>query len=276
MKMATKCDIIRDAGYANSCGMCAALAASPQKPIPAGCTIGGVTPPAAACLVAGTANTRMKLFDEQYSPANLFEDAADKAARTLIEKNYLTGIQATETALAAAYPGAAPGATAVSWPDFELCLWNKTGARGGSNNNIYYKRNDLMQMGMQPSYPLGGAFAENTIWKSGAAPSPVPVSVDHVMNPDLFAFLMFALLVIIFAVLIWSAWKSAKKAPYLAQQKKDAERQRLEESDPFKGTAFESYPDPQAKCRAYVDSMEQQGYDMSYYRTQCGLPAKPE
>jgi hypothetical protein len=274
--MSTKCDIIRDVGMANSCGMCTALAAKPPNPIPAGCTVGGRTPPQAACLVAPTANTRMQLFDEQYSPANLFEDAADKAARTLIEKNYLTGIQTTEAALAAAYPGAAPGATTISWPDLQLCLWNTTGAKGGSNNNVYFKRNDMMQMGMQPSYPVGGAFAENSIWKSGATPSPVPVSVDYAMNPDLFAILMFALLVIIFAVLIWSAWKSAKKAPYLAEQKKDADRQRLEEGDPFKGTAFESYPDPQAKCRAYVDSMEQQGYDMSYYRTQCGLPAKPE
>jgi uncharacterized protein YxeA len=128
---------------------------------------------------------------------------------------------------------------------------------------------------MNPVYPVGGAIAKNAIWKAGKAESPVPLAVDYVMNPDLFAILLFALLVIIFAALIWKAWKSAKAAPYIAEKKKEAERERLEESDPFRGSAFESYPDPQAKCRAYVEAMEQQGYDMTYYRDKCGLPPKP-
>jgi len=273
--MTTRCDIIRDAATANSCGMCEAITATPARPVPAGCAAGGAVPPAAVCSVPGAANTRMKLFGVQYSPGNLFESTADRAARTLIEKNYLTGIQAAEAALAVAYPDAAPGATAIGWPDFERCLWDRAGAPRGSNNNVYFGRDDLMQMGMVPSYPLGGAFAENSIWKAGAAPSPLPVSVDYGMNPDLFAILMFALLVAVFAALLWAARKSAKWAPYLAQKKKDAERARLEASDPYRGSAFESYPDPQAKCRAYVEAMEQQGYSMAYYRQRCGLPALP-
>ena len=127
---------------------------------------------------------------------------------------------------------------------------------------------------MESEYPIGKAYAKGSIWQAPKS-SPVPVSVDYLMNPDLFVIAMFAFLVILFAALMWAASQSLKKAPYLAQQKKDADRLRLEENDPYKGSDFESYPDPLAKCRAYVESMEQQGYSMDYYRTKCGLPPAP-
>jgi hypothetical protein len=273
--MATKCDIIRDVGVASSCGMCEALRGA--APIPAGCLIGGRTPPAAACSVASMANSRMALFGSQYSPANLVEGAVDRAARTLVEKNYLTAIDAAEKELAIAYPQAAPGAAAVGWPDFERCLWNRDGQKGGGNGNVYFRRNDLTGpsgFGMAPTYPVGGGFAKNLIWKAGGVPSPVPLGVDYVMNPDLFAMLMFVILVVVLAALVRAAWRTAANAPYFAQQAADAERRRLEASDPYRGTPFESYPDPRAKCRAYIDAMKAQGYDVSHLEEQCGILEK--
>jgi hypothetical protein len=273
---ATKCDIIRDTGKAFTCGMCAAITAGNSAP--SGCSSPTMPPPPeVACSVPNAANARLNLFEKRYSPANLFESATNKAIRQNTEKTLQTIIQKNESELAAAYPGAAPGATKIAWPDFERCLWNKSGDGGGNGNNIYFKRIDLEQtMGMAPKYPIGKAHAQGSIWKSPKTnPSPLPVSVDYLMNPDLFVIVMFAFLVIVFAALMWAASKSLKKAPYLAQQKKDAERQRLEANDPYRGSDFESYPDPQAKCRAYVESMEQQGYSMDYYRTKCGLPPAP-
>ena len=261
----TKCSIIRDTATAMQCGLCSG------KPV--GCP---ASVPAAVCSVPSAANDSMSLFAARYNPSNLFLSAADKTALTQEEKNYQSGIQASATQLAAAYPNAAPGATTITWPDFERCLWTPQGLPGGPFNNKYFMRNDVQTLGMQPTYPIGKTFAQGVLWKNMQHPSPVPVSVDYVMNPDLAVIIIFALLVIIFAVLIWQAYRDAKSAPYRAEQKKEAERQKLEAADPFKGTAFESYPDPQAKCREYVEAQEAQGYDMAYYRQRCGLPSKPE
>ena len=268
----TKCDIIRDVGNANICGLCTAI--SKSNPTPQGCTVNGVVPPAAACKAVSAANARMRLFATQYSPANLFEDSGAKAARLQAGKNYSAIIQDAETALNAAYPVAAPGATSITWPDLELCLWDPTGTKGGPNNNVYYNRDDLMFLGMAPPYPVGGGFAEDLLWPAGGPGSPAPVVIDYLINPDLFAILMFALLVIVFGVLILVAWKSAKNAPYIALKKKEAERQALEANDPYKGTEYEAYPDPYKKCRAYISKLEAMGYSdeaLAGERQRCGM-----
>jgi hypothetical protein len=223
----SKCDIIRDVATAASCGMCTALAATPPRPIPEGCAAAGRVPPAAACGVPVAANTRMKLFDERYSPAGLFGSATDKKARALIEKDYVTAIDRAEKGLAAAYPAAPAAATDIRWPDFQGCLWNRSGQRGGPNNNVYFGRGDLTQLGMMPVYPLGGGFAQNSIWKAGKAPSPVPVKVDYLMNPDLFTIVVLVFLVIVFAALMRAAWRHARGAPLRALLAEEAARAAL-------------------------------------------------
>ena len=221
----TKCDIIRDVATATSCGMCTALAATPPRPIPAGCAAAdGRTPPAAACAVTVAANTRMKLFDERYSPVGLFGSATSKKARALTEKDYVTAIDRAEKGLAAAYPTAPAAAAEIGWPDFQGCLWNRSGQRGGPNNNVYFGRGDLTQLGMMPVYPLGGEFAQNSIWKVGKAPSPVPVKVDYLMNPDLFTIVVLVFLVIVFAALMRAAWRHARGAPLRALLAEEAAR----------------------------------------------------
>jgi type II secretory pathway pseudopilin PulG len=209
-----------------------------------------------------------------YNPSNAFVSAADRAVLAQSERNYVSAIQNSETQLAAAYPTAPAAATNVSWPDLEYCLWNTDGSPGGPFNNRYFERNDAQTFGLNPTYPIGGALLQGTLWPpSAGAGSPVPLWVDYVMNPDLAAILVFALLVIIFAVLMWKTYRATKNAPRIAAQKREAERARLEAADPYRNTAFESYPDPQAKCRNYVASMEAQGYDMGYYKKMCGLSA---
>ena len=187
---ATKCDIIRGAATASRCGMCTALRGA--APIPAGC--GAVPPPVAACGVVGAANARMKLFATKLAPP-----FGDDAVREQTERIYEGIIEEAEVNLAAAYPGAAVD---ISWPDFEACTWNRSGEPGGFNNNVYFRREDVEELGMAPAYPIGGTYAKGAIWKTS---SPVPVIVDYLMNPDLFAIVLFAFFVVVLAGLVWGA-----------------------------------------------------------------------
>lgn len=271
--MTSKCDIIRDMGLATSCGLCSALEADPQQAIPEGCKTSDRPngPPKEVCGLTNAANVRMKLFATKYDPTSVFMSGANKAVRTQSQANYGAIIAKSEQELGAAYPKATPGATDVGWTDVERCLWNADGSPGGPSNTKYFERTGANFMGMNPEWPLGQKFASGTLWKAGKQ-SPVPITVDYMMNPDLFAILMFALVVIIFGILMWKAWKDTKAAPDIAQRKKDAEHDQLEASDPYAGSAFETYYDPGAKCRKYVYDMESQGYEMTQWRTKCGMP----
>lgn len=258
----TKCDILRDVARANMCGMCTASA-----------NCGTSTPPSAVCNVANIANAKMKLFASQYSPANLYASSVNKAIRTQEEKIYQGIIQKGEADLKAAYPTAPAEATVIEWSDFEHCLWNKDGTAGGNNKNVYFKRDDAVQLGMAPVYPIGGSTIANVIWKGPT--SPIPLAVDYLMNPDLFTILMFVLLVIIFSALMWSVWRTNKWAAYLAEQSAEAAQDKLEENDPFKGTAVETHPNTLAKIRKWIEAQEQLGYTMTKYRNQYNIPTKP-
>ena len=258
----TKCDIIRDFSAAAACGLCTGN--------PVNCPPGL---PSALCGIPQAANNRMALFVDKYNPSNIFMSAADRAQLAQEERNYLSGIQSVETGIQAAYPNAPAGAASIGWPDLNYCLWNKTGTPGGPNNNKYFERNDAQNFGMNPAYPVGGTVAQGALWQPPKT-SPLPLTVDYVMNPDLAVIALFAILVIIFAVLVYLSYQGKKRAPLLAEERRAAARRQLEAADPFRGTAFESYPDPQEKCRQYVEAMEARGFEMGYYRQQCGLPAK--
>lgn len=222
MAAATQCDIIRDFAAATECGLCSARSCRTTTPdcLPGQTCEGGVCMgrpsgcPAvlspALCAVPGAANKRMLLFATQYSPANLVEGAEDRAIRQQIERDLQTGIQSAESGLAAAYPGAAPGATRISWPDFEYCLWNPTGAPGGPFSRKYFGRIDAESFGMQPTYPIGHSLAQGSVWKYPRA-SPLPMTVDYLMNPDLATILIVAFLVLVIAALFVAASSAEKK-----------------------------------------------------------------
>jgi hypothetical protein len=96
---------------------------------------------------------------------------------------------------------------------------------------------------MNPTYPLGGTFAAGSIWKAGKSPSPLPLTVDYLANPDLFAIVVLAFLALVLAALLWAAWRRGHPAS-------------------------RSTP-----CEDYVKKWEAAGYEMDDYRARCGMPA---
>jgi hypothetical protein len=195
--MSSRCDIVRDMVAATTCGLCSG-GPSPMDQVgpgtPSGCAA-GLSP--AVCGIPGAANARMALFADELR-------LTGGAARALEMRDYTDAIRANEIALAAAYPAVPSPQTSVSWPDFERCLWNPAGGKGGPFGNVYFARDDLQSLGMAPTYPLGGDTAAGAVWAPPRA-SPLPVAVDYLANPDLAAILVFAFLVLLFAALMLGA-----------------------------------------------------------------------
>ena len=240
-----------------SCGMC-----SDTIPAPA-CSVNGQIPPKEVCYIPNAANKRMYLFASKYSPMNILESSNNKEIRTQEEADFEGEIQDSETALASAYPSTSPSNFRITWPDVELCLQNKSGEKG-LDGNRYFNRKSALDMGMSPQYPLGKSTAENAIWKK--KPSPLPLTIDYLMNPDLFVIVMFALVVLIFAVILSVSWYKSKKAADLVKQQQEKELEK-KLAAPYPKT-----PEGiKEKCKEYVEAMEQRGYDMSYYKSYCGL-----
>jgi hypothetical protein len=263
--MASKCEIIRDMTAAIDCRLCGSAGAPP-----AGCPA-GLTP--ALCDIPAAANDRMALFASRYDPAALFERGAAAAVRAQIERNYATAIAANETQLAAAYPGAPD--LRIAWPDFERCLRSPDGSPSGAFNNRYFGRDDCAALGMQPVYPLGKAFAQGAIWKAGKKPSPIPLAVDYIANPDLATILVVLFIVLVLIALLWKASRDVRRAPFL---KAEAQyRARLARAQRVAAHGRPAPPpgrDPAEVCAAYVAAQEARGYDASQYREICGLGAK--
>ena len=191
----SKCDIVRAAALASTCGMCSQPAGGGG---PAVC--GAEPPPGAVCSIPSTANTRMKLQALRLSPKNLIENTSARFVRAQTEAVYEADIAATEAAIAAAYPGASG---AVSWVDFERCLVTPTGEAGGENNDIRFARIDLEGIGFAPDHPIGGGALAGKVWRDAAKPSPLPVTVDYFMNPDLFVVVVVCVIVCILAGVVY-------------------------------------------------------------------------
>jgi hypothetical protein len=187
----SKCDIIRDAASAASCGLCT------SKTRPLGC--GDI--PMAACSVPTAANSKLQLFDLEN---RLQQDIVTKAERNV----YQMKINTANNDLTKAYKVAADTAD-IDWMDYQFCLWNKRGTPGGPNNNKHFNRLDVMELGMKPVYPIGGKTATTAFWKGDT--SPLPVLIDYIMNPQLFAIVMFVLLVLIYVAVVYLVYKRYRK-----------------------------------------------------------------
>jgi hypothetical protein len=257
--MATRCDIIRDAMHAQADGKCA----DPNTPPP-------------ECVAMGLATQRDMYFRTQYDPSTLL--SKDKRlVRTKTLQALQTGITDKEQQLRAKYGPNAP--VNIAWRDFPLCLWNKDGSKYGAFGNKYIKRDDMNLAGYKPQPLAGGqALAGSFLKKPNTNPpistSPMPVWLDRVLNPNLMLIFIFVLLVIIFAVLVYKAQQWKKKAPERTQAAYDKERDTFEKDDPYRGSKFESYPDPTKQVRQYIELQEASGYDMAAYRKMYSLPPK--
>jgi len=247
----TKCDILR-AGAAATMSASACSGSSPQ----------------ADCAIMQLLAKKDMYIQTKYSPSGLASGTA-RDIRTK-ELSILQGdINALTKQIQDKYGASAP--VDLTWDDLTECLLHPDGSRGGGHNNKYFERNDLTSLGYQPQPVVGAATLEGKL--PATLTQGVPVWMDHAVNPDLAVILIFALLVIIFAVLMYTASKWEKKAPARTASAKAAWRTKMEAHDPYKGTAFESYPsDPDAKWKALIPVYEAQGYCMEAYRKKLGMP----
>lgn len=171
--MTSKCDIIRDLGKANMCGMC-------QSP-PMKCD-GNI--PQVVCKIPQLCNLKMQLFNLQY-----MQPFEDETLKSKIESIYEADINKIESDLKAAYKIDAD----ISWFDITQCLWHQNGAKDGYFNNEWFSRDDAMALGMAPIYPIGGELGKNLFKKQYV---PVPLYVDYLMNPNLFLFIIIVFLLL--------------------------------------------------------------------------------
>ncbi len=259
--MTTKCDIIRDSANAASCGMCRAL--GDGAAVPDGCLRLDPVPKASSCRVPGAANTRLYLFAAQVAPPVFGQ--ANREACALTIANYSKNIANTEQSLMDDY-GVDEATASIAWPDYQRCLWNTDGLPGGQLGHKYFDRADANMQGLHPSYPLGGDLASHLLWKDGLHPGPMPLTVDYLMNPDLFTILLLAFLVVLLGVLVWKAIRDTRRA--------DREEERKGAAAAAEARRAAGIPDDpgQVECREYVEALEKEGFDMGYYRRRCGLP----
>jgi len=223
--------------------------------------------PPGACSVLGYATGRDRYLQAQYDPVSALTDRAVRAGKL---KAFQADIAAAAETLQNTYGAGPPEA---EWKDFTQCLWSPDGGPGGPNGNTYLSRRDLYAAGYQPHPALGGDFL------FGELPAPVtdrvPVWLDRVFNPDLAVVVIFAVLVLVFAALIYRAHKWEKKAPLRAQAALEKKRAEFEKTDPYRGTKFESYPeDPNAKWKSLIPVYEAQGHVMRAYRKKLGMPPR--
>jgi hypothetical protein len=249
----TKCDILR-----------AGAAATASKA--AGCD--GATPQTDCSVMALLAKKDMYI-QTKYDPSGLVSKT-DRLVRTKVLSNLQGDINTLTDQIQSRFGKEVP-ASDLSWGSLTECLLNPDGSPGGGFGNKYYRRNDLESLGYQPRPALGAATLQGKI--PAKLTQAIPVWMDHVVNPDLAVILVFAILIIIFGVLMYNAYNWQKGAPAREAAAKTARQAKMEESDPYKGTAFESYPsDPDTKWKSLIPIYEAQGYCMEAYRKKLGMP----
>lgn len=258
MAAPTKCDIIRDGAQALIGGKCK----SKQPKSPQNHGVHGDESIPAACHITQLATKKDMYFKKKYDPSGLVSGSA-----RMIRKDELGALQndidADTTRLEREYGLDAP--TDITWDDFTECLWNPAGYPGGPHSNKYFEREDIKLLGYRPQ-PLFGAKA-----LEGALPatlaSHVPVWLDRVFNPDLAIVLIFVVLVVVFAALMYRAHRPAP-AP---SEKGDP----LHEKGGTQPSPREAAPEsPEAVWKALVPAYEAEGYDMAAYREKLGMPPK--
>lgn len=249
--MPTKCDILRaGAAAVMQTGVC-----------------GGATPPP-DCYTTDLATKRDMYFQTKYAPSGLISGISrDIRAKEL--GILQTSINTDSAQLKTKYGADAP--TGVSWNEFTQCLWRPDGSRGGPHNNKYFERNDLVSLGYQPQPLFGAAILEGKI--PPTLTNKIPVWLDRVFNPALAVVVIFLLLAVVLAVLVYKARKWAQQAPERAAAAKEAWRKKMEAHDPYRGTPFETYPaDPNTKWEQLIPVYEAEGFCMEEYRKKMGMP----
>lgn len=253
----TKCELVREgAKGARNANVC------PAKD--------GGDPPTAAnagvCAIVDRANAASRYAQQKYG-LGAFLTASGRQLRQSQMRAFASQEQTAEEKIRAEFGAKAP--TDITWSDFPQCLETPTGAPGADLRK-YFGRQALYQMGYQPRPAVGG----DAFW--GQLPSQltdrVPIGADVFLNPDLMVLFCFVLLVLVFAVLTWSAVQWKRQAPQRARAARAAEKAEIEAHDPFAGTAFPTAGPPPSAAEQIAEEYEAQGTDMSQWRKAQGLP----
>lgn len=273
----TKCDAVRTflngASY-NCCTKCGPCASNPgSNSCPANCYQYN---PADFCATGQLATRYDMAFNHKYLPKG-FASADARATRLKQMQIDNTAIDDFKQELEQSFGSKAGGVPedqlGISWFDMTKCMGNSNGKPWGADRTKYPTRKDLYAVGYSSNPLIGSATTlqgKTPAW----APPLVPIWMDRIMSPDLAVLVIFVLLVIIFGVLIYSAyrWKAGKTTRAAVAKEKEKEAQ--EGLDPFRGQGAESYYTRQAKIRNFVESREKLGFDMSQYRISYNLPPK--
>ena len=253
MSAPTKCDIIRAGAAATISGKC-----SGSSPVP-------------ECYITDLATKRDMHFRTKYSPSGFISGTARDIRNKKLNiiqgdiNGDISQIKSTK------YGKDAP--TDITWNDFTECRWNSNGLKGGPHGNEYFKRADLTSLGYKPQPLFDVSSLKDRL--PHVLTESIPIWIDHAFNPDLAVIIIFMILVVIFAVLIYNAYQWTRKAPEREAAAKSAWQTEMEKHDPYKNTKFSSYPsNPDSKWEDLIPVYEAEGYNMCSYRKKLGMPLK--
>lgn len=291
----TRCDVVRTylaGSFCYRCNPCRPKDAPgcDSSPCSPGCSRGCLTDPtqdgcndvcydcsvSAApgyCLVGsqGLAARYDQAFNDKYNPAGFM--TADR--RQVREKEMQidpTAEAALLQTLQREFPNVPASQLGSSWFDISSCMIKPDGSPAGSDNTRYPTRKDLVLLGYKPNPIIGTTALTGKVpqW----SPPLIPIWMDRIMQPELAVVVIFVLLVIIFAAIIYSAYRWAKGASTRAAIARNKMLIEYEDTDPYRGTAFPSWPDPNKKIRQYIEAQERAGHNMDAYRKKYDLPPK--
>ena len=274
----TKCDAVRAFNDGSAQGRCTPCAASCSADLACtanccrpGCYDSTKSRAPGYCQVGDLAARYDLAFNDKYSPSGFIT-----ADRRMIRAREMqiddAAIGGFEQQLGQEFPKVAPDQLGITWFGMTKCMVNADGSGGGPDSSRYFTRTGLELLGYSPR-PLVAVPAlqgKTPAW----ATRMVPVWMDRVFSPDLAVLMIFVLLVVIFSAVIYGAYRWSKGAAVRAAVARNRAREEAEKADPYRGTAFESWPDPNKKIRQYIESQEAAGYDMGAYRRQYNLPPK--
>jgi hypothetical protein len=291
----TRCDVVRSfltGSFCYRCNPCRPKdgAGCDSSPCSAACSRGCLADPTQAgcsntcydcavsaapgyCLVGsqGLAARYDQAFNDKYNPGGFLT-----ADRRQVREKELQIDPAAESALLSSlqreFPNVPASQLGSSWFDISNCKINADGSPGGHDLTRYPTRNDLVLLGYQPN-PIIGTTALSGKVPQWSLPL-IPIWMDRMMQPELAVVVIFVFLVIIFAAIIYSAYRWAKGAPTRSAIARNKMLIASEDTDQYRGTAFPSWPDPYKKVRQYIEAQERTGYDMSQWRKKYSLPPK--
>jgi len=181
----SKCNIIRDMSSAILCGLCTG---NPSNKCPEGLQ-------QSLCDIPAMANNKMSLFATKYSPEKLMMNQTEIQINNDIERNLEMAIANSERNLLDDYPNLTKQDINIRWFDLPYCTWNVEGTPDGPNLNIYYDRQDAIDLGMDETHLIGGNLLSN-LGSNNSITNKIPMIFDYLFNPGITIFIIIIIFII--------------------------------------------------------------------------------